>query len=692
MITVQPGAGALTTPAGKPAVTVYEANFIRLQPFAYLSPSVYPSGAGTLVATPSPTSEFGGSFYTDRTLVTLTLTPTPGSGYNFYDWYNLPYPPSDNPHTFYIQAPTTQAQAVFVPTPVTIVGESLTGPNAWNAGLAGYVDSDFTYLPTAFASTYNSTWTPGSSHTISVDQTQSPVTTNVFYNWNSWSDGDAISHSVSPPASGSQTISASFTPFYAFYTIPAALGGANSSCYGGATTSPAGTAYAENTVFDFYEDGTSVTSTATANPAYPGMVFAGWTGSLSGTTNPQVTTIHGEFVPTANFNTTATPITITSLSPASAPVSSSALAVTINGTGFTSNTTYVYWNGSYRSSTYVSPTQLTMQLNAGDLANPGGQDVFVGNYISNTSSTCGVGAESSFTVTTSATLAPTLVSLTPNSGSGSTQTFTMVYTDPAGLSDLDLTDILFNTSVSGSSACFVTYFRSSNQLFLYNNAGTGLSAAVTPGSATSVSNGQCTLSGTGSSVTAYENNLTLKVALTFSGTFTGQQNVYLYAKGNDGLNSGWVQKGTWTPPTAPSIVSLTPSSGSGSSQTFTMVYTDPAGLSDLDLTDILFNTSVSGSSACFVTYFRSSNQLFLYNNAGTGLSAAVTPGSATSVSNGQCTLSGAGSSFSTSGNNLTLSVALTFSGTFTGQQNVYLYAKGNDGLNSGWVLKGTWTP
>jgi hypothetical protein len=39
----------------------------------------------------------------------------------------------------------------------------------------------------------------------------------------------------------------------------------------------------------------------------------------------------------------------------------------------------------------------------------------------------------------------------------------------------------------------------------------------------------------------------LSVALTFTGTFTGPKNVYLYAMGNNGLNSGWVKKGTWTP-------------------------------------------------------------------------------------------------------------------------------------------------
>jgi hypothetical protein len=462
-ITVQPGAGSLTAPANKPAVTAYEANFIRLQPFAFLSPSVFPSGAGTVSVSPSPKSEYGGNFFTDRTLVTLTLVPTQGSGYNFYDWFNLPYPPSDNPHAFYIQAPTTQAQAVFVSTPVTIVGESITGPNTWNSGLAGSVDGGFAVLPTAFSPTYNGVaWNAGTSHTVAVNQTQSPVTTNVFYNWNNWSDGGAISHSVTQPSSGSQTVSASFTPFYAFYTVPAPLGGPNSSCYGGAATSPIGTPYPANTVFNFYEDGTSVTATATANSNYPGMVFAGWTGSLSGNTNPQMTTIHDQFVPTANFNTISTPITITSLSPAAAPASSSALDVTINGTGFTSNTTFVYWNNSFRSSSYVSPTQLTLHLNAGDLANPGGQDVFVGNYITNTSkSTCGVGAEASFMVTT-AQPQPSSVALTSSknpSTFGDNVIFTATVTAASGtptgtVTFKDGTTTLATVALSAGKAAF----------------------------------------------------------------------------------------------------------------------------------------------------------------------------------------------------------------------------------------------
>jgi len=54
---------------------------------------------------------------------------------------------------------------------------------------------------------------------------------------------------------------------------------------------------------------------------------------------------------------------------------------------------------------------------------------------------------------------------------------------------------------------------------------------------------------------------------------------------------------------------------------------------------------------------------------------------------------GAGSSVGTAGNNLTLNLALTFSGTFTGTKNVYLLSQeSNLIIDSGWVKEGTWTP
>ncbi len=461
MITVQPGAGTATAPATAPAVTMYEANYIRLFPFAFLSPASYPTGSGSVAVSPTPVSEFGGTFFTDRTLVTLTLQPAQGSGYNFYDWFNLPFPPSDNPHTFYIQEPITQAQAVYVSGPVTIVGASITGPNTWNPGLSGTVDSSFAYLPTGFSATYDG-WTAGSTHTIAVDQTESPVTTNVYFNWNSWSDSLGISHSITQPSSGSQTISASFTPYYAFYTVPPAPGSANSPCYGGVTLTPVGTMYPTNTVFDFYADNTSVTATAVPNSVYPGMMFAGWSGSLTGNTNPDMVTIHDQFVPTASFNTVATPLAITTLSPPSATVSASNLDVTINGSGFSATTTYAYWNGAYRMITYNSSTQIVMHLSAGDLSAAGTEQILIGNYTTNSANaTCGVIAQASFNVTAPAgapavQLSPTSVTFgSQNQGTSSSPV--MITLTNTGNAALTISNIAITgtnlTSFSQTNTC-----------------------------------------------------------------------------------------------------------------------------------------------------------------------------------------------------------------------------------------------
>jgi hypothetical protein len=288
---------------------------------------------------------------------------------------------------------------------------------------------------------------------------------------------------------------------------------------------------------------------------------------------------------------------------------------------------------------------------------------------------------------------PTTVSISPSSGSGLTQTFTANYTDPNGAADLATVRLLFNTSVTGSNACYVWYYPATNLLELENNAGNGQSSGITPGSGSTLSNNQCTLAGTGSSYSTSGNNATLTLALTFANTFEGTKNAYLYAAGAT-ANSGFVLEGTWTVPSAgpPTVVSVSPSSGSGLTQAFTANYSDPNGAVNLVDVRILINNVVTGGNGCYVWYYPASNLMYLENNAGSGLSAGIAPGSGSTVSNNQCTLAGTGSSYTPSGNNATLVVALTFTGTFTGQKNVYLYAIDTNGTNTGFVPAGTWTP
>src|SRR6185369_16763304 len=70
------------------------------------------------------------------------------------------------------------------------------------------------------------------------------------------------------------------------------------------------------------------------------------------------------------------PPVITSLNPAGALPNSGAFTLTVNGTGFV-NGDVVRWNGSDRSTTFVSNTQLQAAITAADVASTGSFNVTV---------------------------------------------------------------------------------------------------------------------------------------------------------------------------------------------------------------------------------------------------------------------------------------------------------------------------
>src|SRR6266536_3945976 len=126
---------------------------------------------------------------------------------------------------------------------------------------------------------------------------------------------------------------------------------------------------------------------------------------------------------------------------------------------------------------------------------------------------------------------------------------------------------------------------------LANNAGTTWIPAG--GSAT---NSQCSLTSASASSVANGSNptvwggyfgaygLNLTFTVTASSTWTGIKNVYGKASnGNGSSTTGWQTLGTgsWNITAVVSSVSATPNSGNGMQQTFSFVYSDSNGASDL---------------------------------------------------------------------------------------------------------------
>ena len=308
-----------------------------------------------------------------------------------------------------------------------------------------------------------------------------------------------------------------------------------------------------------------------------------------------------------------------------------------------------------------------------------------------------------FTVNQAAgTVSPASVS--PGSGNGLIQTFTLTYDDPNGYADLTNVSVLINSSLDGIGACWVAFAPAtafSGYLYLVDDAGDGGYASGSPlalPSSDSLHNSQCTISGTGSSVSASGNTLTLTLAITFASSFSGNKVFYTAAAGSS--NSGWQALGTWYVPggtiTGPAVAGMAPGRSATTEQTYTFTFTDTNGFADLTAVDVLTNSSIDGIGACWVAFgpaSASSGYVYLVDNAGDGGYVSGSPiplPSSSTLQNNQCTINATGSSVSASGNTLTLTLAITFSPSFAGNQVFYLSAQGKT-ANSGWQSAGSVT-
>ena len=122
-----------------------------------------------------------------------------------------------------------------------------------------------------------------------------------------------------------------------------------------------------------------------------------------------------------NFTiTAANPVpAITSLTPATATAGTAAFSLKVNGTGFVSGSV-VKWNGSNRTTTFGSATQLTAAITAADIAAAGTAPVTVFNPTPGG----GTSGNSAFTITATNPV-PTISSLSPATATAGTAAFTL---------------------------------------------------------------------------------------------------------------------------------------------------------------------------------------------------------------------------------------------------------------------------
>ena len=275
--------------------------------------------------------------------------------------------------------------------------------------------------------------------------------------------------------------------------------------------------------------------------------------------------------------------------------------------------------------------------------------------------------------------APSPVSVTPSSGSGTSQTFSFRFSHAGGYANIASAQVDVAPALSAAGACYFYFDRVSRYLYLANDAGTWMEPVVLGASATR-SNSQCSVSAAGSSVTESGTDMVLNLALTFTTGYTaGMLDIWMLGA-TATMDSGWVKRGYWG-----MSMSVTPASGSGKVRTFSFGFAGNVNVSDAQL----LVGPLTSSSSCYFYFSRAARQVWLASDGGVWQQPPVTlPGTGV-VQNSQCSLDVAASSVTDTGSNVTVNLALSFKPAFAGWRDIWMLGQ-NGAWSGGWENKGTW--
>jgi hypothetical protein len=143
-------------------------------------------------------------------------------------------------------------------------------------------------------------------------------------------------------------------------------------------------------------------------------------------------------------------------------------------------------------------------------------------------------------------VAPTILSLTPANGANSV-TFSVVVNDANGAGDLAGVGTIISASGSSAGACWFYYNLKNGTVSLADDAGSGWST-VAQGSASTISNSQCSVAGTEFGASESGTSATVLVQVILKPGFNGTQTLYAAALNQEGTSSGYQSVGKWTLP------------------------------------------------------------------------------------------------------------------------------------------------
>jgi hypothetical protein len=183
------------------------------------------------------------------------------------------------------------------------------------------------------------------------------------------------------------------------------------------------------------------------------------------------------------------------------------------------------------------------------------------------------------------------------------------------------------------------------------------------------------------------NTITVAATVTFTGSFAGAKNIWSTWYSSDTQQGGWQNVGYWTvTATVSSGSSVSPSSGSGTTQRFTFSFT---GTSKVDSVNMVINSTLTGASACYFIWEPGANTIDMVDDTGSNVTRMPVGGSGT-LSNSQCSIPASTVSASIASNTITVAATVTFTGSFAGAKNIWSTWYSGGAQQGGWPNIGSW--
>ena len=251
--------------------------------------------------------------------------------------------------------------------------------------------------------------------------------------------------------------------------------------------------------------------------------------------------------------------------------------------------------------------------------------------------------------------------------------------------------VLFNHTIDGGQACFLTFDRISNVIGLSPSTNGGWTVASF-GSPGHMENKSCRVNTQTATVTQNGPNWEFRIEVEFSPWLRGSHTIYgLAVDTNNQTPAGWIVMGTHTPFALPPmpVLSVQPSNSSGPAPLIT--YRVEAQADGRFIRDgwALISPVIDSGQGCTVS-FDTYSKLLRVDPQTAGPSG--TAGQALVLTGARCSVDLSRSDIVPDATGLTVELQITFPSTFTGTKNNYVIASDRSGRSTGWQTVGTWTP